>query len=139
VRRLCDKVAPSLSVAARVDGLLENAPPPTRYLERLLLPVGDAAELVAVDRIDRIESDRNYLQVFVDGAPRRLRGTLDAMHARLHPSRFLRVNRSTIVQLDAIREVQPWPEGEKRLLLRDGARVTWTRRYLEQLPPGMLL
>ena len=137
IRRLRDKVAPSLSVSARVDGLLESAPPPARYLERLLLPVGDAAELVPVERIDRIESDRNYLQVFVDGAPRRLRGTLDAMQARLHPSRFVRVNRSTVVQLDAIREVQPWPEGEKRLLLRDGARVTWTKRYLENLPPGL--
>jgi two-component system, LytTR family, response regulator len=35
--------------------------------------------------------------------------------------------------------VQPWPEGEYRLLLDDGARVTWTRRYLENLPPGLQL
>lgn len=137
--RLREKVVPALSVGARVDGLLESAPPPSHYLERVLLPSGDTAELVPVERIDRIESDRNYLQIFVDGAPRRLRGTLDAMQARLHPSRFVRVNRSTVVQLDAIREVQPWPDGEKRLLLRDGSRVTWTKRYLEDLPPGVSL
>ena len=139
VRRLRDKVAPALAIGARVDGLLESAPPPSHYLERVLLPSGESAELVPVERIDRIESDRNYLQLFVDGVPRRLRGTLDAMQARLHPSRFVRVNRSTVVQLDAIREVQPWPDGERRLLLRDGARVTWTKRYLDDLPPGVSL
>lgn len=139
IRRLRDKVAPALGIGARVDGLLESAPAPSHYLERVLLPLGDAAELVPVERIDRIEADRNYLQLFVDGAPRRLRGTLDAMQARLHPARFVRVNRSTVVQLDAIQEVQPWPDGEKRLLLRDGSRVTWTKRYLEDLPPGVFL
>lgn len=135
VRRLVGRVAPSSS--ARLDGLLGGLPVTTHYLERLLLPSGDAAELVRVERIDRIVSDRNYLQVFVEGHAYRLRGTLDTMLARLHPSHFARVNRSTIVRLDAIREVQPWPDGEQRLLLVDGARVTWTRRYLDELPPGI--
>ncbi|KAF1004768.1 MAG: Transcriptional regulatory protein BtsR [Luteibacter sp.] len=135
VRRLVGRVAPSSS--ARLDGLLGGLPATTHYLERLLLPSGDAAELVRVERIDRIVSDRNYLQVFVEGHAYRLRGTLDTMLARLHPSHFARVNRSTIVRLDAIREVQPWPDGEQRLLLVDGARVTWTRRYLDELPPGI--
>lgn len=139
LERLRDKVAPALGIAGRVDGLLGAAPAPPRYLDRLLLPSGDAAELVRVERIDRIESDRNYLDAYVDGVAHRLRGTLDAMLARLNPRDFVRINRSTIVRLDAIREVQPWPEGEQRLLLADGARVTWTRRYLANLPAGLAL
>lgn len=139
VRRLRERLVPSLAIGVRVTGLLDALPVPTHYLERVLLPQGDAAELVHVERIDRIESARNYLDVYVDGVARRLRGTLDAMQARLHPSRFARVNRSTIVRLDAIREVTPWPDGERRLLLNDGARVTWTKRYLEALPEGMVL
>ncbi|HEY4091043.1 MAG TPA: LytTR family DNA-binding domain-containing protein [Luteibacter sp.] len=127
-QRLCARVIPSVT---KLDGLLGDLPAPAHYLERLLLPVGESAELVALARVDRIESDRNYLDVYVGGAPRRLRGTLDAMQARLHPSRFVRVNRSTIVRLDAIVEVQPWPDGEKRLILTDGSRVTWTRRYFD--------
>ena len=139
LRRLRDKPAPALGIAGRVDGLLGDAPAPARYLDRLLLPSGDAAELVRVERIDRIEADRHYLDAYVDGVAHRLRGTLDAMHARLHPKHFARVNRSTIVRLDAIREIQPWPEGERRLLLADGSRGTWTRRYLVDLPPGLSL
>jgi len=139
VARLRDKVAPALGIAGRVDGLLGDAPPPQRYLDRLLLPSGDAAELVRVERIDRIESDRNYLDVYVDGTVHRLRGTLDAMQGRLNFCHFVRVNRSAIVRLDAVREVQPWPDGERRLLMADGARVTWTRRYLVNLPEGLSL
>lgn len=139
LERLRDKVAPALGIGGRVDGLLDAAPAPSHYLDRVLLPSGDAAELVRVERIDRIESDRNYVDAYVDGIAHRLRGTLDAMQGRLHPKHFVRVNRSTIVRLDAIREVQPWPDGEQRLLLADGARVTWTRRYLANLPPGLAL
>ena len=127
-RRLCERIVPSI---AKLDALLGDAPAPAHYLERLLLPTGDSAALVPLDRVDRIESDRNYLDVYVEGTPRRLRGTLDAMLARLHPSRFARVNRSTIVRLDAVVEVQPWPDGEKRLVLVDGSRVTWTKRYFD--------
>ncbi|PTR34177.1 LytTR family two component transcriptional regulator [Luteibacter sp. OK325] len=137
--RLCRLLVPSAGLAVRVDGLLDALPPPAHYVERLLLPKGDSAELVHVDRIDRIESDRNYIDVYVEGTPHRLRGTLDAMQTRLSPLHFVRINRSTVVRLDAIRELKPWPEGEQRLLLRDGARVTWTRRYLGQLPPGLAL
>ncbi|KJV28063.1 LytR/AlgR family response regulator transcription factor [Luteibacter yeojuensis] len=128
VRRLCQRIVPC---APRLEGLLGDLPAPAHYLERLLLPTGDAAELVPLERVDRIESDRNYLDVYVAGVPRRLRGTLDAMQARLHPSVFARVNRSTIVRLGAVTEVQPWPDGEKRLVLVDGGRVTWTRRYFD--------
>lgn len=131
VQRLREKIAPSVT---KLDALLGDLPAPVHYLERLLLPTGDSAELVPLVRVDRIESDRNYLDVYVDGTPRRLRGTLDAIQARLHPSVFVRVNRSTIVRLDAIAEVQPWPDGEKRLVLHDGTRLTWTRRYL---PPEL--
>jgi two-component system, LytTR family, response regulator len=128
VRRLCERIVPS---ASKLDGLLGDLPSPAHYLERLLLPAGGTAELVPLERVDRIESDRNYLNVYVGGEPRRLRGTLDAMQARLHPSKFARVNRSTIVRLDAVAEVQPWPDGEKRLVLTDGGRVTWTKRYFD--------
>jgi len=139
IQRLLDKVKPSLDMAGRIEGLLDGAPVPVRYLERLLLPSGEAAELVRVEHIDRVVANRNYLDVFVEGQPRRLRGTLDSMHGRLNPASFVRVNRSTIVRLDAIRQVQPWPDGEQRLLLVDGSRVTWTRRFLTNLPPGLSL
>jgi hypothetical protein len=54
--------------------------------------------------------------------PLRARGRLD-------PARFLRLNRSTIVRLDALCEVQPWFHGDARVVLKDGSVLTWSRRY----------
>jgi two-component system, LytTR family, response regulator len=139
VQRLRERLIPRHDMAQRLDGLLEALPSPAHYLEHLLVQGDESAQLIRIDRISRIESSRNYLDVYVEGRSYRLRGTLENMLSRLNPVRFARINRSALVRLEAIREVKPWPEGEYRLLLDDGARVTWTRRYLENLPPGLLL
>jgi len=139
IQRLRERLVPRQDLGRRLDGLLEALPAPLHYLEHLLVQAGDSAQLLRIDRVSRIESSRNYLDVYADGNGYRLRGTLENILSRINPVRFARVNRSTLVRLEAIREMQPWPEGEYRLLLDDGARITWTRRYLENLPPGLLL
>lgn len=138
LRRLRERLIPKTDLGLRIDGLLEALPAPIHYLEHVLVQAGESAQLIRVDRISRIESSRNYLDVYAGGCNYRLRGTLENMLARLNPLRFVRINRSALVRLEAIREVHPWPEGEYRLLLDDGVRVTWTRRYLDNLPPGWL-
>ncbi|GAB2577894.1 response regulator transcription factor [Dyella jejuensis] len=139
LQRLRERLVPRQDLGRRLDGLLNGLPAPTHYLEHILVQAGDSAQLVRVDRISRIEASRNYLDLHAGGHGYRLRGTLENMQSRLHPMRFARINRSTLVRLEAIREIHSWPEGEYRLLLDDGARVTWTRRYLANLPPGLLL
>jgi two-component system, LytTR family, response regulator len=139
MQRLRERLIPKPDLGSRIDNLLEALPAPAHYLEHILVQSDDDAQLVRIDRISRIESSRNYLDVYVEGRSYRLRGTLENMLSRLNPVRFARINRSALVRLDAIRDMQPWPDGEYRLLLDDGARVTWTRRYLENLPPGLSL
>jgi two-component system LytT family response regulator len=136
--RLRQHIPPPQSLGARLDQLLGSVPAPVHYAAHLLLESDGRAALVPVARISRIEADRNYLNIHAEGRQHRLRGTLERMQARLNPADFVRINRSTVVRLAAIRELAPWPEGEYRLLLDDDARVTWTRRYLEQAPPGLL-
>jgi two-component system, LytTR family, response regulator len=138
IQRLRDRLMPRTDMSHRIDGLLETLPPPAHYIEHVLVQSDDSAQLIRADRISRIESSRNYLDVYAEGQSYRLRGTLENMLSRLNPVRFARVNRSALVRLEAIREILPWPEGEYRLLLDDGARLTWTRRYLDSLPPGLL-
>ncbi|WP_064504858.1 LytR/AlgR family response regulator transcription factor [Frateuria defendens] len=138
LQRLRARLAPRPDLGARLDRLLDALPVPAGYAAHLLIEADSRAELVPVERISRIEADRNYLAIHADGRRHRLRGTLERMQARLDPACFVRVNRSTLVRLAAIRELAPWPEGEYRLQLDDGSRLTWTRRYLEQAPPGLL-
>jgi two-component system, LytTR family, response regulator len=136
--RMRERMAPRDAMAGRIERLLQALPEPTTWAEHLLVQADDRAELIAATQISRVEADRNYLMVHADGRCHRLRGTLERLQARLDPARFVRVNRSTVVRLAAIREVTPWPDGEFRLCLDDGGRVTWTRRYLDNAPPSLL-
>lgn len=138
LQRLRQRITPQQALSAQLDQLLDSVPAPVHYAAHLLLESEGRAALVPVARISRIEADRNYLTIHAEGRQHRLRGTLERMQARLDPAAFVRINRSTMVRLAAIRELAPWPEGEYRLLLDDNARVTWTRRYLEQATPGLL-
>lgn len=121
-------------VSARLAALLEAtataaATAPSRYLERMLVQREGRAVLVPVDQIDRLEADRNDVRLHTRGVVHAVRGTLAELADRLDPARFLRINRSTIVRLDAIKELQPWFHGDYRILMHDGTELMWSRRY----------
>jgi len=108
----------------------ETAAPTARPpLKRLLVSNNGRALFLAVDRIDRIEAERNYVVVYVERDAYRLRATIGSIAARLDPAQFLRVNRSTLVRLDAVREMHEWSHGDYRVVMHDGVELTWSRRY----------
>jgi two-component system LytT family response regulator len=119
-------------LAAKLNRLLEEVRPAPRYVERLLINTEGRAFLLAVERIDWIEAARNYVRVHAEGDSYLLRGTIEGLHSRLNPSRFVRVNRSQVVNLESIKELQPWFHGEYRIILKDGTQVSWSRRYIDR-------
>lgn len=98
-------------------------------LHRLLVRDAHRALLLPIDCVDLIRADRNYCDIRAGGAVYRVRRTLRSFDGRLDPARFLRMNKSDIVRLDAVREIQPWSHGDYRALLHDGTVVPWSRRY----------
>ncbi len=97
---------------------------------RLAVEDGERIFFVTPGEIDRIESERNYLLIHAGAKTYTIRGTLDAMEERLDRAEFVRINRSAMVRVDAVRELQKWFHGEYKVLLKSGASLTWTRRYL---------
>lgn len=122
--------ASTAGLAQRLEGLLAALRPPPSYPRQVLVEheAGRQA-LLAVEEIDVVRADGNYLTFLGARGRHRRRGTLSELAERLDPARFLRLNRSEIVRLDAIREVQPWFHGNARVVLRDGSVLTWSRRY----------
>jgi two-component system LytT family response regulator len=117
-------------LAQRIERLLAAVRPIPEYPRQLLVDRGEGRQaLLAVDQIDLIRAEGNYLRCFAPGAEYRRRGTLRDLEGRLDPARFVRVNRSEIVRLEAIRELQPWFHGDARVILRDGSVLTFSRRY----------
>lgn len=115
-----------------VNQLLEELRGRPRYIERLLIDSKDRAFFLRVDKIQWIESAKNYVRLHVDRDIYSLRGTIEGLNRRLDPARFLRINRSQIVNLDSVQELQPWFHGEYRIILKDGTRMNWSRRYLDR-------
>jgi two-component system, LytTR family, response regulator len=105
----------------------DAAPPPP--LRRLLVQQAGRARFLDVRAIDRIDADRNYLEVVAGRDRFRLRTTIAALAERLDSAQFLRLNRSTIVRIDLIAEMYEWSHGDYRAVLKDGSAVIWSRRY----------
>jgi two-component system LytT family response regulator len=111
----------------------------TRYPDRVMVTENDRAFFVAVADIDWLEGARNYIVLHAGPKAFTIRGTLDAISKKLDPTAFVRVNRSAIVRLDGIRELQPWFHGEYKIVMKDGATVSWSRRYIAAGFPERIL
>jgi two-component system LytT family response regulator len=105
------------------------APEPPRILKRLLVQKSGREIFLPVERLDWAEADRNYIQLHAGAEIHTIRGTLDSLAQQLDPDRFVRINRSQLVNLDRVKEMQPWFHGERRIVLHDGVELTWTRRF----------
>jgi two-component system LytT family response regulator len=111
--------------------LLGQLKPEREYLTRLPVRVGDRLLFVKTNQIEYVEAAGNYVVVHVGKDNHVVRDTLTALEAQLPPKQFLRVNRSTLVNLDQIKELQPLFKGEHALLLHNGRRLTMTRGLRE--------
>jgi two-component system LytT family response regulator len=104
------------------------------FTDRLMVQENGRGYFVAVRDISWVEADRNYLILHCGAKTHTLRGTLDALQDALDPKVFARINRGSLVRLDAIRELVPWFHGEYKVLLKDATELRWSRRYVNQRP-----
>ncbi|WP_178130578.1 LytTR family DNA-binding domain-containing protein [Reyranella sp. CPCC 100927] len=109
----------------------DDPPPgsPAGRLERFAVRRKDKEILVSAQDIAWIEAAGNYAILHVGGETYDIRSSLSRLEAELDPSRFVRVHKSYIVNVERVREVEPWISGDSRLKLDDGAVVSLSRRY----------
>jgi two-component system LytT family response regulator len=116
---------------ARLVELLAELEARGREPERLGFRIDGKVVLLATPEIEWIESDGNYVHIHAAGKSHMVRETLSALEAQLPPRRFLRISRSVVVNLDAVRELEPLFYGDYTVLLKSGARVTLSRSHRE--------
>jgi two-component system LytT family response regulator len=100
-----------------------------RFLKRILVEKNGREIFVPVERLDWAEADRNYICLHAAGETYTMRGTLENLARQLDPDQFARISRSELVNLDRVKEMHPWFHGERRIVLKDGRELTWTRRF----------
>jgi two-component system LytT family response regulator len=110
---------------------LKSAAPQPAYLSRLAVKTGQQTLFIKVEDIDYIEAAANYAVVQARGENHILRDTLTRLETALPPSRFLRISRSVIVNLERIKGIQSAPGGEYLVLLQGGRQLLLTRGLRE--------
>ena len=103
------------------------------YIGRFAVRSDGRVRFVAASDVDWIEADGNYMVLHVGEAQHRLRASLAGLTEGLDPKRFVRIHRSVIVNIERIREVQPWFGGDYIAILRTGAKLRVSRLRAPQL------
>jgi two-component system LytT family response regulator len=117
----------------QILALLEELRGTRTFRERLVIRVGERAFLQPVADIDWLEADGKYVKVHAGPRTHTMRETMTQLSEVLDPRRFLRISRSAIVNVDRIREIQPWFRGDYVVIMNNGAEVTSTRGYRDTL------
>lgn len=122
------------NAVARMQELLRQLQRQSAPQPKLLVEDNDRGILLSLNTVDWVEADRNYLYLHVGDRRYEVRGTIESLEEKLDRDRFLRLNRSSLVRIDFIREFQKWTHGEYRVILQSGKTLSWTRRYLDHHP-----
>ena len=105
----------------------------TSYIGRFAVRADGRVRFVAAADVDWIEADGNYMVLHVGETQHRLRASLAGLSEGLDPKQFVRIHRSVIVNVERIREVQPWFGGDYIAILRTGAKLRVSRLRAPQL------
>jgi len=98
-----------------------------KLADRLAIKSEGRIIFLGLSEIDWVEAADNYVKVHVGKQTHMLRQTMAVLETKLPGDRFLRISRSTIVNMEQIKELHPMFHGDYVVVLRNGVRLTWDR------------
>ena len=121
------------AVSQKLARLLDDLGTAPSHLDRLMIKSRARIYFVRVDEIDWIEAAGNYLRLHTGTDTHLLRQTMTRMEDQLDPNQFIRIHRSTIVNVDRVKELQSLFSGDYEVTLTDGTKLTLSRSYRDRL------
>lgn len=121
------------AINQRALALLEELRAQASHVERMVIKSGGRAFFLKTDEIDWVEAEGKYVRLHVGKESYLVREAISGLEAQLDPKKFLRIHRSTIVNIDRVRELQPWFHNEYRVILRDGTELMLSRSCRKKL------
>jgi len=133
-----DATAPPVtSAAATLRPLLEQVLTELRSHRRrnarVVVKTSGKVMFLRAEEIEWVEAAGNYVRLHVGGDSHLFRESMKNMETRLDGELFVRIHRSAIVNVDRIRELQPWFHGEYVVILQDGTRLMASRVFADRL------
>ena len=136
-RRCVERVRRDLAEPAAASGALQDAMAQVRkaapFAERLVVSTAGRVVFVKVADIDWCEATGNYVTIHTGREKHMLRETLRNLGGRLDPAKFVRLHRSSMVNVERLRELLPWARGEQVAVLSDGTQLPIGRAFRDRL------
>lgn len=117
----------------RILALVADLRRERRPQQRIVVKAAGRVFFLRPPEIDWMEAAGNYVRLHVGKKSYLVRETMKGLEDRLDPDTFVRIHRSRIVNLDRVRELQPWFHGEHLIVLTTGEQLTTSRRHSVRL------
>lgn len=101
--------------------------------QRLVIKSGARMLFLQPEKIEWVEAEKDYVRLHVGKENHLVRETMNSFEKKLESRYFVRVHRSTIVNLDFVKEMKPLPSGEYDIMMRDGTPLRLSRGYRTRL------
>lgn len=139
LKRVREKIAARIALLTQeqltelVKGLRDSVSEPKPYASRFLVRDGEKEILVSTDNIAWMEAADYYTCLHVNGRRYMLRESIGDLIDKLDPRQFIRIHRSSIVNLDQIREVYRDGQADSSVVLKDGERLKMSKAGRQKL------
>ncbi len=107
------------------------------YTKRIVLKSRGRILFLPISDIRWIGAEENYVRICTESETHLLRETMTRLEQKLDPQMFLRVHRSSIVNLQYVREVRTEKDGESAVMLVDGQKIPMSRTYRSRIHAWM--
>lgn len=125
-------IGPKDSIDGRLIALIEDLKQEKRYLDRLVVKSHGRVFFLKADEIDWIEAAGNYVKLHSGREAHMIRETMNGIEGKLDPQKFIRIHRSTVVNIDRIKELHPMFSGDYSVILRDDTELSLSRNYRDR-------
>jgi two-component system LytT family response regulator len=136
-RRLGELLSQAATLQRQLAALLGPPPPEESPVRRLAVRNNGHVMFLAPQDVEWIEAAGNYVRLNAGGTSHLLRETMSGVEGKLPRDGFLRIHRSAIVNLEAVRELQPGAHGDFVVVLQSGKRLPLSRGCRERLEEAL--
>jgi len=113
--------------------LASSARPPDRYPERIVVREGTRVHIIPAEKLDFVEAQDDYVALSTEGKKHLKQQTISSLEAALDPSRFFRIHRSYIVNLEKVTKIEPYSKDNYVVVLSNGTQLPVSRSGYSRL------
>ena len=129
VERINQKAGPVPGLAKIAGGTL----PDGMYLDRIVVKTGQKIKVIAIDQVEYIEAEDDYVMVYTGDGRYLKQMTMGYLEEHLDPAEFLRVHRSHIVRITQIVQLEPYDKETKVLVMKSGKKLHTSKAGMKRL------